>query len=719
MKKLVGRITSVIIVLSLIMTLIPMSAFATTGVWDGKIARSFAKGDGSSDNPYIISSGAELAYLAKEVNSGTVFTGYYFELGNNIELNSESVFAKDSEGKVTGIKPNNDVNEWTPIGASINSKINRFYAEQFDGKGYSISGIVIESDDSYQGLFGAAYTNIQNLTIKNSYISADSYVGAIAGESRGQIKNCKNENSAVIGTDNVGGLFGYHYGGKTTDCINQGNVQLVSGENRWKVAGGIFGENYQSNVENCYNLGEVVGDTKTYLGGIVGKNTSANILNSFNSGKLKSAEVIGGVAGSATGIINGCGNSAVIEKADASTEYAGGVVGKMIGSDSEIANSYNVGSVTAKIAGGVVGDNQSAEVKNSYTTVIPKSDEGLGISPLSGNKSSDVKETNCYYVNTDSKTWTTEAEPKSAADMKDESMVVTLNNGTEIWSKSSTLNSGYPILKTIDYKNVADSDEPEPPKPLESPFIDVTEDDWFFKPVLYVVDAGLFTGAYPDKFEPFGPMTREMFITVLGRFAEKEGENCDGYTHNFTDVKPGSMYNKYIAWGTAKGIVKGYTETKFAVGTVVSREEACVFMIRFAEYMGYKLPIVESGDLRRFKDNDQIHAWAEVEVSKAVSAGIFKGYRTTVPGGYIWTFKPLDGIFRCEAAQTMWNYYEIVENAKKRSTARYSAAEFSVDADGFNSYLDYLEQEENVIDVDDEEIEVFEDEEYITDFVVE
>ena len=40
-----------------------------TDVWDGTTAKKFAGGDGSKDNPYQISNGAELAYLAQQVNS--------------------------------------------------------------------------------------------------------------------------------------------------------------------------------------------------------------------------------------------------------------------------------------------------------------------------------------------------------------------------------------------------------------------------------------------------------------------------------------------------------------------------------------------------------------------------------------------------------------------------------------------------------------------------
>ena len=35
-------------------------------IWDGTVADSFAGGDGSEDNPYLISNGKELALLSKK-----------------------------------------------------------------------------------------------------------------------------------------------------------------------------------------------------------------------------------------------------------------------------------------------------------------------------------------------------------------------------------------------------------------------------------------------------------------------------------------------------------------------------------------------------------------------------------------------------------------------------------------------------------------------------
>ena len=51
--------------LGLFFSFISLSAQA---VWDGSVATSFAGGSGTQDDPYLISNGAELAYLAQITN---------------------------------------------------------------------------------------------------------------------------------------------------------------------------------------------------------------------------------------------------------------------------------------------------------------------------------------------------------------------------------------------------------------------------------------------------------------------------------------------------------------------------------------------------------------------------------------------------------------------------------------------------------------------------
>lgn len=65
MKK---KVLSLLLTLCLVMTFVPMAAFAedaqNISVWDGSTAAAFAGGTGTAEDPYQIANGAELAYLA-------------------------------------------------------------------------------------------------------------------------------------------------------------------------------------------------------------------------------------------------------------------------------------------------------------------------------------------------------------------------------------------------------------------------------------------------------------------------------------------------------------------------------------------------------------------------------------------------------------------------------------------------------------------------------
>ena len=132
----------------------PLNDDTDSDVWDGKPAEKFAGGAGTVDDPYKISTGAELAYLAGKVNGGESYSGEYFKLTNDIRLNEQDV--------PTG------GNSWTPIGNSSNK-----FQGTFDGDGHTISGLYITATGSGAGnlgLFGNLGNSavIKNLIVKGT-----------------------------------------------------------------------------------------------------------------------------------------------------------------------------------------------------------------------------------------------------------------------------------------------------------------------------------------------------------------------------------------------------------------------------------------------------------------------------------------------------------------------------------------------------------------------
>ncbi len=187
---------------------------------------------------YEIANAGQLYWYAKQVNDYGM-QGTEAKLVNDIEIP-----ATVSNG---GTAP-----DWTPI--------NYLYAT-FDGQGHSISGLYVDSEKDYVGLFGQhGYYDVKDLTIKESYFKGNRYVGAIAGYTEGAFKNCFVDSSVtVIGTESVGGLLGRNNGSnEVTNCMS---LASVAGE---YDVGGLIGNNYAA-INNCYTTADsLVGLHNTY-----------------------------------------------------------------------------------------------------------------------------------------------------------------------------------------------------------------------------------------------------------------------------------------------------------------------------------------------------------------------------------------------------------------------------------------------------------------------
>ena len=214
--------------------------------WDGHTVTEPQKDD---NGVYRISTGAELAWLASDINTNG--GDHNAVLVNDIEL---------------GNFP------WTPIGTSSKS-----FTSTFEGNGHTVSELYIAEKANHKGLFG--YINgaqISGVSIEGS-VSGKQYVGGLAGYAAGasRIERCAN-NATVAGTGTyVGGLIGYLYAatGVITDCYNTGNVSGTTN------CGGIAGSNNAAaTITNVFSVGNVSGTTVgACIGGTTAKNNVSNV----------------------------------------------------------------------------------------------------------------------------------------------------------------------------------------------------------------------------------------------------------------------------------------------------------------------------------------------------------------------------------------------------------------------------------------------------------
>ena len=274
MKK---KVLSLLLTLCLAMTFVPMAALAAE-------APLFGGGTGTQQDPWLITSQADLISLAEFLNSGNAATfdteaagvgncyGYYFKQTADIDL--------------TGVT-------WEPIGYSGDY----YFAGNYDGDGHTISNATSTGKNDAQGfatagIFGwVAFGSVENLHVKNANFVATgqnnySYVGGIAGLCyESSIKNCSVVDSSLESKRDennncAGSIVGYSYNGTFEKCAAENN-RVTS----MAYAGGFVGEQAdkknvgKSTFTNCYTANCTVTaitdktNGLSFAGGFVGEVT--------------------------------------------------------------------------------------------------------------------------------------------------------------------------------------------------------------------------------------------------------------------------------------------------------------------------------------------------------------------------------------------------------------------------------------------------------------
>lgn len=273
-------------------------------LWNGAAASSFDSGSGTKEDPFIITSGGQLAYLANLINDGnSYYAACHYKLGSDILLNNTDDFESWAEKAPE--------NEWTPIGYSADEYTHSYFTGTFDGDDHTIYGMYISEESDYAGLFGVVRNgHIKNLCISGAYVEGGSYVGGIAGyfsadttETSG-FEYCSFSGVVKSDGNNAGGIAGYFRadGNDNTpiisDCCVFGRVTAANG-----YAGGITGVSEaatgNAKIKNCFSACGV--NASKNAGGITGNSRCADgnstIEGCYNAGRITADENAGGISG--------------------------------------------------------------------------------------------------------------------------------------------------------------------------------------------------------------------------------------------------------------------------------------------------------------------------------------------------------------------------------------------------------------------------------------
>ena len=363
-------------------------------------------GSGTEAAPYEIPDVGKLTALQTQVNeNGVSYTGKWFRLTNNIDLNNKL---------------------WTPIGIDALHS----FGGSLDGGGKTISGLKVETDRQWAGLFGSVRgtygvpMTMRDLTLKNGSVKFTSsgtscsggLVAAVEGETALELRNVVAENLTVSGgRSGSGGLLGR---GRVamTNCHNRGGS--VTGS----YAGGLAGMGY-SNLQDhvlagCTNSAKVVG--KRTAGGMTGNETHSygSYTDCTNNGSISATQgYASGIAaggsyercsnsGAVTGqqaagiCVNGskatnCSNTGAVTGTGTGTGYAAGILTND-GYGGTVEFCWNTGSVKAstpvKAFGILYGWGAYNRVRNSFS-YVPGANIGLAPTELKEKNVSDS-----YYL---------------------------------------------------------------------------------------------------------------------------------------------------------------------------------------------------------------------------------------------------------------------------------------------------------------------------------
>ncbi len=187
-------------------------------------------------------------------------------------------------------------------------------------------------------------------------------------------------------------------------------------------------------------------------------------------------------------------------------------------------------------------------------------------------------------------------------------------------------------------------------KAEHTPFYDVGQNDWFYAPVGYAYEKGLFSGMDANHFSPGAPMNRAMLMSVLHRLAGSPDASGQAA---FSDVPGNSWYTQPVLWGASQGITSGTGNGRFNPDGQVTREQAVAMMYNYAvRYMG--LNTGTGANLSRYADINKLSGWAQPAMAWAVGQGIVSG----VTNGNTLTLDPQRNATRAEMATMLRAFCE-------------------------------------------------------------
>ena len=227
------------------------------------LSAAFGGGDGSSSNPYEISTCQQLQNMSSDLSA-------HYNLVSDINCSATSNW--------------NNGNGFKPVGTQSNP-----FKGSLNGNGHTINELYINrGSKEFVSLIGFSGSSVivENISLSGVDITGDYKVGGLVADNRGSVTDSFSTGS-VSGNFYVGGLVGFNTG-SVTDSFSMASV---SGS---YVIGGLVADN-RGSVTDSFSTGSVDGESD--VGGLIGRKYIGSATNSYwdnvSSGQSSSAGGIG------------------------------------------------------------------------------------------------------------------------------------------------------------------------------------------------------------------------------------------------------------------------------------------------------------------------------------------------------------------------------------------------------------------------------------------
>lgn len=170
-------------------------------------------------------------------------------------------------------------------------------------------------------------------------------------------------------------------------------------------------------------------------------------------------------------------------------------------------------------------------------------------------------------------------------------------------------------------------------------YTDVKPGIWYYAAADRAVGEGILelTGT---KLLPHSAVTRAQLVTMLYRMAGSPSVSGD---MPFDDVPESAKYHDAVKWAYKSGITIGCGYGKFEPDELVTREQTCAFLTRYAEYLGKDLSGLDKTAIDAFADSSAVEPSIAYSVNAMCALSVVRGYEDGTIG-------PRYPITRAEAA---------------------------------------------------------------------